>query len=379
MEKKKVIVAVSNDLVADRRVDKECTTLHNHGYDVLLMGCYKKGRPEIKRPYGTFRFGLLFTHKFAFYAELNIRLFFQLLKREKDLILCNDTDLLPACYLASKAGRTPLVFDAHDLFPEVPEVVSRPFVRMSRPFVRMFWRKIEDIFFPRLKYCYTVCQSIAKYYNYLYGTDMKVVRNIPSYKDVPEKTCHAPIDTGGRHLLLYQGAVNKGRGVDWLIKAMPLLDDCILYICGDGDLLDEMKRLAKDTGVNDRVIFTGRIPAAELDYYTMQAEVGFVLLDNIGLSYYYSLPNRIFDYMRFGVPVIATDFPEISAIVKKHNTGLLTRDHSPQHLAALIREITDTKTTLFDKDKIRQTAKDFTWENEEAVILDTVSKAINDK
>ena len=264
------------------------------------------------------------------------------------------------------------MFDAHELFPEVPEVVSRPFVRM-------FWRKIEDIFFPRLKYCYTVCQSIAKYYNYLYGTDMKVVRNIPSYKDVPEKTCHAPIDTGGRHLLLYQGAVNKGRGVDWLIKAMPLLDDCILYICGDGDLLDEMKRLAKDTGVNDRVIFTERIPAAELDYYTMQAEVGFVLLDNIGLSYYYSLPNRIFDYMRFGVPVIATDFPEISAIVKKHNTGLLTRDHSPQHLAALIREITDTKTTLFDKDKIRQTAKDFTWENEEAVILDTVSKAINDK
>lgn len=372
MKKKRVIVAVSNDLVADRRVDKECTTLHNHGYDVLLMGCYKKGRPEIKRPYGTFRFGLLFTHKFAFYAELNIRLFFQLLKREKDLILCNDTDILPACYLASKAGRTPLVFDAHELFPEVPEVVSRPFVRM-------FWRKIEDIFFPRLKYCYTVCQSIAKYYNYLYGTDMKVVRNIPSYKDVPEKTCHAPIDTGGRHLLLYQGAVNKGRGVDWLIKAMPLLDDCILYICGDGDLLDEMKRLAKDTGGNDRVIFTGRIPAAELDYYTMQAEVGFVLLDNIGLSYYYSLPNRIFDYMRFGVPVIATDFPEISAIVKKHNTGLLTRDHSPQHLAALIREITDTKTTLFDKDKIRQTAKDFTWENEEAVILDTVSKAINDK
>ena len=274
MKKKRVIVAVSNDLVADRRVDKECTTLHNHGYDVLLMGCYKKGRPEIKRPYGTFRFGLLFTHKFAFYAELNIRLFFQLLKREKDLILCNDTDILPACYLASKAGRTPLVFDAHELFPEVPEVVSRPFVRM-------FWRKIEDIFFPRLKYCYTVCQSIAKYYNYLYGTDMKVVRNIPSYKDVPEKTCHAPIDTGGRHLLLYQGAVNKGRGVDWLIKAMPLLDDCILYICGDGDLLDEMKRLAKDTGVNDRVIFTGRIPAAELDYYTMQAEVGFVLLDII--------------------------------------------------------------------------------------------------
>ena len=83
--------------------------------------------------------------------------------------------------------------------------------------------------------------------------------------------------------------------------------------------------------------------------------------------------------MRFGVPVIATDFPEISAIVKKHNTGLLTRDHSPQHLAALIKEMTGSKTTLFDKDKIKQTAKDFTWENEEAVILDTVSKAINDK
>lgn len=369
---KRVIVSVSNDLVADRRVDKVCTTLHDGGYDVLLVGCYKKGRPQVKRPYATHRFGLFFTKKFVFYAEFNIRLFFLLLFRRKDVLLCNDTDALPANYLASVLSGTPLVFDAHELFPEVPEVVCRPRVRR-------FWEKIEDIIFPHLKYSYTVCASIAAYYHKRYGIDMQVVRNIPVFRKPEALPDDRRVDTAGRHLLLYQGAVNKGRGVEWLIAAMPLLDDCVLYVCGDGDLLDDMKHLAVETGVTDRVVFTGRIPAAELDYYTAQAELGFVLLENIGLSYYYSLPNRIFDYMRYGVPVIASDFPEIAAVTGRYNTGVLTLDYSPEHLASLIRKVLAERNTPEEKERLAAIAAQFTWENEEKTVLSTVEKALKHK
>lgn len=366
---KKVIVSVSNDLVADRRVDKVCTTLHEAGYDVLLLGCYKKGRPEVARPYATHRFGLFFIKKIYFYAEFNIRLFFQLLFRRKDLLLCNDTDALPANYLASLLCRKPLVFDAHELFPQVPEVVCRPRVQK-------FWEKIEDIIFPHLKYSYTVCESIAKYYRNRYGIDMKVVRNIPVFKKPDALPENRKIDTHGKHLLLYQGAVNKGRGVEWLIAAMKLLDECVLYVCGDGDLLADMKSLAASAGVTDRVTFTGRIPADELDYYTAQAELGFVLLENTGLSYYYSLPNRIFDYMRYGVPVIASDFPEIAAVVGRYNTGELTLDYEPASLAQLIRKVIAERNTPAEKKRLADIAEKFTWENEEKNVLATVEKAL---
>lgn len=365
----KIIVSVSNDLIGDRRVDKVCSSLHARGYEVELLGCIKRERRPLKRDYATRRFRVLFSRGFLFYMEYNIRLMFILMFSSKDAILCNDTDALPGCYMASLICRKPLVFDAHELFPEVPEVVGRPFVRA-------FWEKIEDVIFPHLKYCYTVCQSIADYYHKRYGINMGVVRNIPTLNVISEENIDVNIRQAGKHILLYQGAVNVGRGLEWIIPAMKYLDDCILYICGNGDLLDEMKRLAVEEGVNDRVVFTGRIPAEKLDVYTAQADLGFVLLENKGLSYYYSLPNRIFDYMKYGVPVLATDFPEISRIVDGCRTGVTTSVHNPEDVASAVRSMLKEWGDEATRRRISETARSFSWENEEKVLFDIVDKAV---
>lgn len=368
----KIIVSVSNDLIGDRRVDKVCFSLHNAGYETELIGCIKGKTGSLERPYRTRRFKMLFKKGFMFYFEYNLRLMFILLFSKKDALLCNDTDALPANYIASILSGKPLVFDAHELFPEVPEVVNRKFVKA-------FWQKIEDLIFPHLKYCYTVCGSIAEYYHKRYGINMRVVRNIPSLNTISEKDIDIHIRKEGKHILLYQGAVNVGRGVEWLISAMKYIDDSILYICGNGDLLDEMKCLAQKEGVGEKVIFTGRIPAEKLDQYTIQADLGFVLLDNMGLSYYYSLPNRIFDYMKYGVPILATGFPEISAIVKGYDTGITTSSQNPEEIARIIKDILNNKNKTFDKEQIKEKAKLFGWENEEKNILLTVKEALTKK
>ncbi len=365
----RIVVSVTNDLVADRRVSKVCASLSDAGHEVVLIGCIKGRSETVKRPYAVRRMVMLARRGFMFYLEYNVRLFFLLLFLRKDALLCNDTDALPANYAASLLCGRPLVFDAHELFPEVPELVGRPFVKA-------IWQRIEDAIFPRLKYSYTVCQSIADYYSARYGIAMGVVRNIPSMQK-PEHPSDVPQPlVSGRRVLLYQGAVNVGRGLEWVIPAMKWLDGCLLVVCGNGDLLEQMKSLAKAEGVAGRVLFTGRIPSNELDAYTARADIGLVLLEDMGLSYYYSLPNRVFDFMKFGVPVLATDFPEISRIVGGCSTGVLTKAQEPEEIASIIKQMLSEWCNPAVKERITAEAARFSWEEEAKILLDIVSRAL---
>ena len=360
----KIIVSVTNDLVTDQRVHKVCTTLSQNGYEVKLVGRKFRNSLPLERIYQTDRLRLFFNRSVLFYAEYNIRLFFYLLFDKTDIYLSNDTDSLPANYVASKIRRKPLIFDAHEMFPEVPEVTNRKFVKKV-------WTKLEDWMFPHLKYCYTVCQSIADIYNERYGIEMQVVRNVPFAtlsQPVREKT---PAEDG-KKVLLYQGAVNVGRGIEWVIDAMPYLDDCIFYVIGDGDIVREVRKKTKSLGLEDRVRFIGRIPFEELASYTLQADIGIVLLENRGLNYYYALPNRIFDFIRADVPVLATDFPEIRRIVAHYGTGRLIDRYEPKFLADTVR-----KMLAMEKNKAGFAAAkaELSWENESKTILEMAKKS----
>lgn len=370
MKSKRILLGVNNDLVTDARVHKVCTSLEEAGYDVCLIGWYRKGSAELQRPYAVRRFRMWAKGGPMLYAEFNTRLLFSLLFTRGDAILCNDTDAALACYVAAKVRRLPLIFDAHELFPELPEVVDRPFVKKV-------WQKVEDCVFPRLKYCYTVCQSIADYYKDRYGLEMKVVRNIPSQE--PAGSAADPVDLNRkeRYLLLYQGAVNVGRGIEWLIDTMKFLPDCCLVICGDGYCLPEMKKMALESGCSERIVFTGRIPQQELKRYTVQADLGFVLLEKLGLSYYFALPNRIFDYMRFGVPVLATSFPEIKRVVEEAQSGRLIAHYEPPYLAQEIRRTLQEWESPEKRERLKATARQYSWENEKKVLLKVVQRALS--
>jgi glycosyltransferase involved in cell wall biosynthesis len=359
----KITVSVINDLVTDQRVHKVCTTLVQNGLDVKLVGRKFRKSESVNRIYRTGRMRLFFNTSFLFYAEYNIRLFFYLLFDNTDMYLSNDTDTLIANYLASRIRRKPLVFDAHEMFPEVPEVVNRKLVRW-------FWTKIEDWIFPKLKHSYTVCQSIANIYNNKYHLNMQVVRNIP-FAEQPAVS-QPPIDTKGKKVLLYQGAVNLGRGIERIIDAMPYLNDFIFYVVGDGDITDKLKEKVNNLNLNDRVIFTGRIPFEKLPAYTECADIGVNLLENKGLNYYYALPNRIFDYIRKNIPVLASDFPEIRKIVAHYNIGILVNNTEPLFLANTIRQL-----IAQGKNDAGFSAAnaELTWENESKILLQIIEQA----
>ena len=359
----KITVSVTNDLVTDQRVHKVCTSLNEAGYTVKLVGRKFRNSGSLKRKYQIHRMRLFFNHSFLFYAEYNIRLFFLLLFDNADLFLSNDTDSLPANYLASRIKRKNLVFDAHEMFPEVPELVNRKFVKKC-------WTQIENWIFPKLKYSYTVCQSIADVYNVRYGINMQVVRNIP-FSQQNEEFVPA-IDKQDKKIILYQGAVNMGRGIEYLIETMPYLNNCILYVIGDGDCLGTLQKKVLEMQIKDRVVFTGRIPFEQLPAYTVCADVGVNILENKGLNYYYALPNRIFDYIRKNIPILANDFPEVRRIVSHYQVGTLIDHYEPEFLASVLREIISEPK---NEAGFTLANAELSWENESQVLLKIIQES----
>ncbi len=356
--KKRILIAVSNDLVTDQRVLKISRSLSDAGYDIFLLGRKRKDTLDAPLPYPNKRFALLFQQSFLFYAGLNIRLFIHLLFAKFDIIYANDTDTLTACFLASKIRRKALVFDAHELFPEVPEL-------QDRPFIKKFWTKIEDWIFPHLSTAFTVCDSIANYYHKKYGIHMHVVRNVPRLADMPDVQTQK-ISFPNKKIILYQGAVNMGRGLEWVIDAMPYVEGAILYIIGEGDLSFALRQKVKSLDITDKVIFHGKVPGDQVQSYTHSADIGLCLLENKGLSYYYSLPNRVFAYLHADVPILASPFPEIAQIVQKHQTGILTEAQEAHQLASVIQNSLDHP---MDTSHFASIKKLYNWEREELVLL----------
>jgi len=358
---KTAIVCVTNDLSIDNRVHKTCMTLQKCGYWVIEYGRLLPDSLPLERSYFTLRKKLLFRKGPLFYAEYNIRLFLYLMTVNVDLIFANDLDTLPAAYFAAKLRKKRLVFDTHELFSEVPELVNRPFIKL-------FWKKAEDYILPKLPDTITVCQSIATHYNKAYNTDMKVVRNAPNYNPYSQTK---KILFPGKKIILYQGALNVGRGLEWILDAMPLVDDAVLVIIGEGDIKQKLELQVKALKIEDRAQFFGKVSTEKLHEYTSCADIGLCLLENKGLNYFYALPNRIFDYIHAGIPVLATRFPEIATIVKNYNTGTLIDHYEPDYLAATIN---DMLANPMNTDHFETVAKELCWEKEEEVLMEIINK-----
>ena len=358
MGKQRIVISVNSNLETDQRVHKVAQTLFENGYDILVIGQRRNSQaPDYKRDYKTKRFHLFFHKKVFFFMDFNIRLFFYLLFVKADIFLSNDTDSILPNYFVSKWRKKKLVFDAHEMFPEVPELANRPKIKR-------IWERIEDYVFPKLKNTYTVCRPIADIYNKRYNISMSVVRNIPFAKKEIKDVRN--IKANGKKILLYQGAINTGRGLEWTIDAMPFLDECVFYIAGDGYMLQEIQQYVKDRKLEDKVVFLGAIPFEDLHSYTINADLGISLLANQGLNYYYSLPNRIFDFIRAEVPVLATDFPEIRNIVETYGVGKCINHYDPEYLSSVIKTMLAEN---INAENFAKANKDLTWENESEILL----------
>lgn len=293
-----------------------------------------------------------------FYAAFNIRLAWWLLFSKCDILLANDLDTLPANILAGKIRRKPVVYDSHEFFTEVPELIGRPMVRK-------IWEWLERRLLPHVRAAYTVCDSIAGIYSHKYGIPFSVIRNLP-FSIPQEETKGVLGDDRLKPAIIYQGALNLGRGLENAIRAMRFIPEAQLILAGGGDKESELRQLAS-TVSPDNVIFTGRLPLEKLTELTSHASLGISLEEDLGLNYRYALPNKLFDYIQARIPVMVSDLPEMRKIVETYQTGMVADSSDPEKLASLFREAlfnADLRATW--KPGLDKAALELTWENEKS-------------
>lgn len=379
---KHICIAILDDPLYKQSSIRVAKSLSKAGYKVTLIGrrlkkdtsaTNEEGKEkeekaeEGKTPYQfkRKRFNCFFQKGKLSYLEMNLRIFWHLLANRTDLVCAVNLDTILPCWAVSKLKGIPRVYDARELFTELKEVVTRPKIQRA-------WLWVERTMVPRFPHGYAVSQGIADELHKRYGVEYAVIRNMTELKD---------FNPGPRPLpypyLLYQGAVNYGRGLDELIPAMKHID-LPLVICGTGNYLEQTKALVEKNGLKEKVILTGQLSPDDLKDYTYYAFVGMNLVEKEGLNQYYSLPNKLFDYIHAGIPQVTMDYPEYRRIQEQFEIAVLIKDVSEAEIIKAIHQLT-TDHALYDRLKKNCIPAKlvFNWQAEEhslvKVFKDTLS------
>ena len=403
------------------------TSLAKAGFEVWLVGRQLPDSQPFDNPYiKSHRFSLFFNKGKLFYIEYNIRLFFWLWAQRFDIIGGIDLDSILPCYFSAKIKnilrggvwliafpltlwesfkfpeRLPkikIIYDAHELFSETPEVVRRPMIRRV-------WLAIERFVVPKVDAAYTVSQSVADEFERRYRRRFGLIRNLPMRDvvirpidrviqpideviqpidgviqnhpvNIPIKQSNAENSSFIIHhsslpkVILYQGALNEGRGLETAIEAMQYVENAEFWLIGEGDLSQILRGSVERLGLQEKVKFLGFIVPDELPFYTAKADIGIHISEDKGLSYRYSLANKFLDYIQSEVPQICTQFPEYQRLNAQYNVGILIEKTDIQLLVfALNRFLNDEVFYQQIKENCRRAAVELCWEKEEERLID---------
>ena len=358
----KVLVSVFNNLSTDQRVEKVCRTLSENGFTIELIGNNWGGLPDLKRDYPVSRIILKSKILRYAYVEFQWKLYKELLKKadQDTILLSNDLDTLLPNYLVSKKLNLPLVYDSHEIFTEMPSVNGR--------FTQNIWRSLESFIAPKLNFMMTASESYADWFHKTYGIERPVVvQNFPLKSGNPQDYSIVNLPK----VIIYQGVINPSRGLDKLIPEMHKIENAELWIAGDGPKKKEFQELTKNLGLDDKVKFIGKILPEELREITQQADVGLSIEEDNGLSYYFSMPNKISDYIQARIPVVVSDFPEMKKVADHFKAGEKIRDYN--ELAEKIQLVLNNGKHSY-KDALNHAASQLCWENEENRLLGLFGK-----
>jgi glycosyltransferase involved in cell wall biosynthesis len=363
---KRIVCTVTNDLNYDQRMIRICTSLASAGYDVTLVGLKRKAsKPLAQRPFKQIRLPIIVGQGKLMYAHYWFNLFFFLLFRKVDILCAIDIDTILPVYYVSKLRGKQKAYDAHEIFTDLKEVISRPVVHKM-------WTWIANHTIPHFKTGYTIGECYAEEFKKRYGVDYAIVRNATILKplQIPEKK---------DRYILYQGWVNVGRCFEQLIPAMQHVH-ARLIVCGEGNFYEQAMALAKQYGVEDKVIFKGYVPPEQLTAYTLQAYIGITLFEDTSLSNRLSLANRFFDYMHYGVPQLCISYPEYEKVNRQYEVAELIDNPTPESIAAALNNMLEDEAYYKRlQNNCLMAREKYCWQQEEQTLISVYKKLENDQ
>lgn len=360
---KRITLTVINDLTYDQRMQRICTSLANANYSVTLIGRkQRRSQPLKNEAYTQKRLSCFFETGKLMYLEFNFKLLFYLLFISNDCFVSIDLDTIIPNLIASKIRRKKRVYDAHELFTELKEIVTRPAIQK-------LWLRIENFALPKFQNGYTVNEFIANEFKERYGVQYVVIRNLP--KLLPLQLQNLDKENP---FIVYQGAVNEGRSFETLIPAMKQVN-ARLVICGDGNFFKQLQQIIVNEEVEEKVELKGMVPPEELRKLTPTAYAAVMLFEGTGLNQYQSLANRFFDYIMAGVPQVCVDYPQYRKINEQYGIASLISDTRPETIAeALNNLLTDDVYYNTIRRNCVIAREELNWQSEEKVLLQFYEK-----
>ena len=429
MKKIKVCMFVWNQFTNDARVLREATALADKGYQLDLIAIhdpYEKGLPKeeiingfsVKRVdrfpkcylklQETFKFakgilrnrqnnlgyfillvllgvvfsplilivaplGYLFKKIGLFKLYIIMGIFFKMvsqgLKKDYDVYHCHDLNTLPQGYLCNILRKKKLIYDSHEVQTSRTGYVGKQYYYLEKFLVS----KIDKMIM--------TTNTRADHTAELYSIQKPVViHNYPFYNKPPKGkvNLHELLDIPkDEPILLYQGGIQEGRGLEQIVEATPFFNRGIVVFIGDGRIKNQLMKKCSDLNIDHKVRFLSKVPVNDLIFYTQNAYLGFQVLQNICFNHYSTLSNKLFEYIMAEVPMVASDFPEIVRIVEGSKVGVVVDPHS-------VEEIVEAVNFLLANPKLRdeyskncgEASEKFNWLHEQHVLLEMYQELV---
>lgn len=364
-----IIHCILNNLVYEQRLHKIASTLlREHTVEVVGIIHPRTARAIGNRGYPTKRLWVPIGKGPLFFLLANLRLFLYLLFRKKwDAVIACDLDSLPACWLAARLRRKKLLLDSRELYTQTPFLAHRPVKRWV-------WEQVERFLYPRVPYILAVSPPIAAYFEQKYHKPVWVIYNLP----LRGKGFVKP--RLENRLLLYQGMLHPYRGLEELVLALSYAPGWKLWIVGDGPIRTYLEKLVRQQKVEDQVRFLGLVPFEAVVGYTQQATLGVSAELPHALNHRYALPNKAFDYIQQGIPLLVGEAPLLQALVRRYGCGFIVSDWRPKEIAYALREIGNAPAEYQRwVEASRAAAKELNWERQESCLLSWVEHALERK
>ena len=328
------------------RVDRSARALAEAGCEVVLIAIkddetpsyeerngYTVRRVELKSRRLPRKYGLRILR----FIEAIWRTFVAAWREDADIYNPRDAEPLLVAHAAAALRRAKVVYDSDELNLD-----------QNAPWARKRWwrfamKRFEGFFARRSAAVITSDNGRADIIAERYGIARPaVVRNVPD--DIaeldPDEGFRAAALGNGRYLLIYQGVYDPNRGLPELIDAMRELPECRLAFVGYGQMEDELKQRVRRAGLEDRIRFFDAVPFDVMMRYTAAADIGVFPLVGSCLSYVYAAPNKLFEFMLSGLPVVVSDLPEMAAVVRAESVGELIADpEDPHSIASAVRAL----------------------------------------
>jgi len=287
------------------------------------------------------------------------------LETTADVVHAHDLNTLAAGVRAARHHKARLVYDAHELYPELAGLGPRERARWDRLDRRLI-RTPEVVIVPS--------ESRADEFARRYGIERpRVVMNCPPAGPAPDPTASplSALRRPGESLLVYAGGYNTNRGLENLVRAAGLIDHARLVMVGFGGLEPELRAVAERERLGDRVVFHDPVAHDQVVAVAAGADVGLAPYLPVGLNNVLAAPNKLFEYLHAGVAIAGSDLPDIRKVIEEHRVGALFDAGDPASIAKAVTTLLSSPEELEAmRKRSREASKRYTWDTQVEVLLE---------